>query len=197
MGAVSTVAALAALGVTLVAMGMTISSQLAWQESGSESGPINETVPGRSAYAFGGMGGPGPLALTERVIAAWSTSTNASQLQFEVLILRPGGSPGVLNSTELGNATVVSVSEWPPNSADVTYTANYAGPYLLTDALVNPGPTPVTVTSFLAVFEYPNYPSSQLGESVQAAGFVVVALAACYVIAVAAGARRRAKPVEG
>ena len=185
--AIATVA-LVTLGIALVSTGMILSSQVAWQGGGSEAGAPNVTIPAGSAYAPGEFSGP--LNFTQRVIAVWEASPQA---QFEILTLQPGTNPGVINSSALGSATVVSSSEGS-GSADLTFTVNIATPHLLTYALVNEGATPVTVTSFGAVFEVPYYPNSQLGEYVQVTGYVVVALAICYVLTTAVRSRGKGRP---
>jgi len=189
LGVVIATVALVALGIVLVSTGMILGSQVAWQGGGSEAGAPNVTIPAGGAYAPGELSGP--LNFTQRVIAVWEASPQ--RMQFEILTLQPGTNPGVINSSALGKATVVSSSEGN-GSADLTFTANVANPYLLAYALVNEGATPVTVTSFGAVFEAPSYPNSQLGEYVQVTGYVVVALAICYVLATAVRSRGKGRP---
>jgi len=180
--------ALVALGIILVSTGMILGSQVAWQGGDSEVGPPNLTIPAGGAYTPGVLSGP--LNFTQRVVAVWSASSQ--QMQFEVLILRPGTNPGVINSSDVGNATVVSRSDGVA-SADLTFSVNMANPYLLAYVLVNEGTTPVTVSSFAAFFEAPYYPNSQLGEYVQVAGYAIVVLAVCYVLATAVRSRRKGK----
>ena len=182
------------LGAALFEMGLILDSEVSWQVAGREGGPPNVSIPANGAFAYWGTGGPGPLSLTQKVIAVWSTAPTGDSmptLQLEILLLPSGTGVGVLNSTTLNNARIVTISQDSADGTDLPYTVSSPGPSLLAYALANPNPYAVNVTSFGAVVENPYKSNGSSGGYVQLAGLLVVSIAACYMVAAAFSARRR------
>jgi hypothetical protein len=190
--------ALAVFGVVAVLIGLSLVSQVNWQETGSIDGPVNQTVPTSGAVTEDVFGGPGPVDFTERAIAVWSAPYGgANSLRFEVLSLPLGSNGGILESAGLANTTMVAFGPTSPiDFVDVTYSVKFAGPYEMTYALVNQSPQPVKVTSVAVVLEAPYSPNAQTGWWMEILGTVSIALSAFLVavVSVRSRSRRRNQP---
>ena len=191
---VGAVSALVAIGVVMILAGVMLGSQVVWRPSSTQSGPTNVTIPAGDGFANGGYGSRGQFATT-RLVAAWFTSNpQSSGLQFEVLLhVGPGALMGILNSSELDNATLLA--SYPPSissfgTADVTFSANVGGQYFLAPVLVNASPNPVTLTDYGVAWESPYSPNGQAGWALEIGGTALVLMSTAYAIAAFRVSRR-------
>jgi DNA-binding transcriptional ArsR family regulator len=171
------------IAFSLIAAGMILNDQVAWQPYATYKSPLNTTIPTGSAFFYMGAGGMNQNPVKVRLLAWWLT--NATDPNVDFAAVNFGGTylgPGIRVWPLPLNATILVSSSSDPQfpsfgSADMVY-YEPSGNYYVGYCIINNSPSPVNVFSLVIRFEEPYDPFGHEGWNLIGLGLSLLALTA-------------------